>query len=156
MPSAATTARLTGWAPPNVRRRDCSSGALNLPVEIGLDEIRGDEICATPIIAEERDQFDREKLRKQRHESGPWSQSRYIQEAIETYRHLFSVSESGFSRLQGCRTRPECTAKFLRSVGREVVNPLPCAEAVRDAAIFESQRDHKDDSFRLLFSDLQR
>jgi hypothetical protein len=35
--------------------------ALKLAFHIGLDEIRGDEFCAMLIIAEERDQLEREK-----------------------------------------------------------------------------------------------
>jgi len=37
-------------------------GALKLGVHIGLDEIRGDEFCAMPIIAEERDLLERAML----------------------------------------------------------------------------------------------
>ncbi len=36
--------------------------ALKLAVQIGLDEIRGDEFCAMLIIAEERDLLEREKI----------------------------------------------------------------------------------------------
>jgi hypothetical protein len=37
-------------------------GALKLGVHIGIDEIRSDEFCAMPIIAEERDLLEREML----------------------------------------------------------------------------------------------
>jgi hypothetical protein len=37
-------------------------GALKLGVHVGLDEIRGDELCAMLIIAEERDLLDRERM----------------------------------------------------------------------------------------------
>ena len=33
-----------------------------LAVHIGLDKIRGDEFCAMPIVAEERDLLEREKV----------------------------------------------------------------------------------------------
>ena len=48
-----------GWC---IRRALDLMGALKLGVHIGLDEIRGDEFCAMMIIAEERDQLEREKL----------------------------------------------------------------------------------------------
>jgi hypothetical protein len=61
-PSGATTAPWTVWTPPGARRRACSSGALQLGVHIGIDEIRADEFCAMLIIAEERDLLEREKM----------------------------------------------------------------------------------------------
>ena len=37
-------------------------GALKPGVHLGIDEIRADEFCAMPIIAEERDLLEREKI----------------------------------------------------------------------------------------------
>ena len=45
-----------------IRRALDLMSALKLAVHIGLDDIRGDEFCAMLIIAEERDQFERERL----------------------------------------------------------------------------------------------
>ena len=45
-----------------IRRAHALMGALKLAVQIGLDEIRWDEFCAMPIIAEEQDLLESEKL----------------------------------------------------------------------------------------------
>ena len=49
-----------------IRRPLNLMSALKLAVQIGLDEIRGDELCAMLNIAEERDLLEREKLPGQR------------------------------------------------------------------------------------------
>ena len=50
-----------GTADPARSRSVC---ALKLGVHIGLDEIRADEFCAMLILADERDQLDRERTGK--------------------------------------------------------------------------------------------
>ena len=45
-----------------IRRALAAMSALKLAVQIGFDEIRGDEFCAMLIIAEERDLLEREKI----------------------------------------------------------------------------------------------
>ena len=40
--------------------------ALKPALQIDLDEIRGDDLSAMPIIAEERDMLEREKLPQRR------------------------------------------------------------------------------------------
>jgi hypothetical protein len=44
-----------------IRRALDLMGALKLGAQVGLDEIRADEFCATLIISEERDLLEREK-----------------------------------------------------------------------------------------------
>ena len=50
-----------------IRRALDLMSALNLPVRIGLDEIRADEFFAMLVITEERDLLEREKSPGSRH-----------------------------------------------------------------------------------------